>query len=376
MSPRAPRAASRRCRHAHRTRPRPSCCSSLATSVTTPVTDRVTQVDAAGIRQPDRHRPHQDGAAASSPLLEQPCTAVDADPSPPDAAEGAPSPPSTPLVMQQPVCPTPPPQTPHRLRSASANAIVRVRGSAFCTGTPIAGTELVVTAAHCVLGTKKVGLSATSIVLADGTERAASAVFVNLDYHVAPSPRLRRPRCSSWPTTSPGPPRSISDQLPEHRRARRGRTPTRSTPTAPSSPRDETLTTDLLRNGATGPITTTSSAPAGCVLDRTELSISEGPPHGTVRPHPRRIRRGTLRRDRGTTSSCFGIISTVADDLSFERPHPQRPPSTTSWPTHTPTATRSATALPTRHSPQWTAGGQRPHLELHHDACDATVGSP
>src|SRR5262245_37314491 len=43
------------------------------------------------------------------------------------------------------------PVAPHSLQGGVADVIVRIRGGAVCSGTPIAGGRLVVTAAHCVL---------------------------------------------------------------------------------------------------------------------------------------------------------------------------------------------------------------------------------
>ena len=168
-----------------------------------------------------------------------------------------------------------------------------------------------VTAAHCVLGTEG-RLSATSIVLADGTERAASAVFVNLDYHVAPSPRLDAAVLVMADNVA-GPAAIISDQLPEHGALTvAGLQPI---DTDGSLLRGTNAHDRPLRNGATGPITTTRSAPAGCVLDRTELSISEDrltAPCGLIPG----ASGGGLFAEIGNHLLLLGIISTVADDLS------------------------------------------------------------
>ena len=59
---------------------------------------------------------------------------------------------------------------PHLLDGGVADVIVRVRGSSACSGTPIAGTPLVITAAHCVLD-EEGDLTVVS-VLRDGVEHA------------------------------------------------------------------------------------------------------------------------------------------------------------------------------------------------------------
>ena len=77
---------------------------------------------------------------------------------------------------------------PHALATPVADVIVRVRGGATCTGTPITGTKFVVTAAHCVLVGDDVAASRT--VQRDGVEYTAASVLVNPEYPDSPGPRL------------------------------------------------------------------------------------------------------------------------------------------------------------------------------------------
>jgi hypothetical protein len=78
---------------------------------------------------------------------------------------------------------------PHVLDADLADVIVRVRGGAACSGTPITGTNLVVTAAHCVLDADG-AVARSRTVLRDGVEYQPLSVLVNPAYHNSPSPLL------------------------------------------------------------------------------------------------------------------------------------------------------------------------------------------
>jgi hypothetical protein len=77
---------------------------------------------------------------------------------------------------------------PHVLDDDVAAVIVRVFGSSVCSGTPIAGTRFVTTAAHCVLDPD--GAVSPVTVVRDGAEYAPRAVLVNPHYLDAPSAQL------------------------------------------------------------------------------------------------------------------------------------------------------------------------------------------
>src|SRR5215211_4999718 len=69
---------------------------------------------------------------------------------------------------------------PRLLHGAIAEALVRVGGGAVCSGTPIAGTVYVVTAAHCVLDRE--GNAAARTVVRDGVTYSTRAVLVDDRY--------------------------------------------------------------------------------------------------------------------------------------------------------------------------------------------------
>ena len=92
-----------------------------------------------------------------------------------------------------------------------AEVIVRVRGSSVCSGTPITGTRLVVTAAHCVLD--DAGDVTAVTVVRDGVEHAPRAVLVNPRYHDTPSPHLDA-AVLVMDQAIPGPAATLGDTLP------------------------------------------------------------------------------------------------------------------------------------------------------------------
>ena len=77
---------------------------------------------------------------------------------------------------------------PRLVDGAIADVLVRVRGGAVCSGTPITGTVYVVTAAHCVLDRR--GHAAARTVVRDGGTYTASAVYVDERYFDEPTSQL------------------------------------------------------------------------------------------------------------------------------------------------------------------------------------------
>lgn len=192
-----------------------------------------------------------------------------------------------------------------------ADVIVRVRGSSACSGTPITGTQLVVTAAHCVLdGTGEV--TAVTVVR-DGVEHTTRAVLVNSRYDDAPSPHLDA-AVLVLDRAIPGAAATLGETL-----------PTQGLVTlAGFQPIDTDGT--LLRGttydnrptpkGVTGGVVEIESLPSGCV-DRAssievapdELKIGCGLIPGAS--------GGGLFAERGGNLVLLGVISTVGRDLSY-----------------------------------------------------------
>jgi hypothetical protein len=208
--------------------------------------------------------------------------------------------------------PTPHAHGPRLLGSRVADIIVRVRGGAVCTGTPIAGSTLVVTAAHCVLDADG-RVSDTRTVVRDGVEHTATSVFVNLDYHHTPTPRLDV-AVLVMDEIIPGPSAILSDELPTHGPLTlAGFQPI---DTDGSLLRGTRVDDHPLPNGATGPIVRIASAAAGCVLDRTELTVAAThmtAPCGLIPGSS----GGGLFVERGNDVVLIGVISTVAESLTW-----------------------------------------------------------
>ena len=83
---------------------------------------------------------------------------------------------------------------PRVLNTPVADLLVRVRGGANCSGTPVMGGMLVVTAAHCVLD-EDGQVAASRTVIRDGVSYKPAAVLVNQKYHDSPVSASMPPCC-------------------------------------------------------------------------------------------------------------------------------------------------------------------------------------
>jgi Trypsin len=200
---------------------------------------------------------------------------------------------------------------PHVLTTEIADVIVRVRGAALCTGTPITGTSYVVTAAHCILDGD--GEVASATVLRQGVEYTAVSVLVDREYHDSPGPRLDA-AVLVMERMIPGPSATLGDTFPPH---------------GPFTLAGfQPLDTDgsLLRGtryddrpdpqGATGPVIMIDTAAAGCVHLASELEITGTQvkvPCGLI---PGASGGGLFVEDNGERI-LVGITSTVAYDLTY-----------------------------------------------------------
>jgi Trypsin-like peptidase domain len=199
---------------------------------------------------------------------------------------------------------------PHPLDNDIANVIVRVRGGTECSGTPLADTSYVVTAAHCVLDPD--GNPGVRTVERDHVRYEAVAVLVDTAYVDHPSERLDA-AVLVFDRTIPGPAARPGHSLPSHGTVTLGgyqpldsdRTLLRGT-----NPSNRPLP-----KGATGTLVKIKSAPAGCEASVSELqtfsdkvSVACGLIPGAS--------GGGLFASGPDGITLLGIVSTVNQDLT------------------------------------------------------------
>jgi hypothetical protein len=200
---------------------------------------------------------------------------------------------------------------PHLLEGPIAGVIVRVRADGVCTGTPIAGTTLVITAAHCVLDDDG-AVANDAIVTRGGVTFTAKSVLVDRAYHDAPGPALDV-AVLIFDEEVPGPSAQLGDAIPTGG----------SVVLAGLQPLD----TDgsLLRGtrhddrprprGSTGGVVEIESAPAGCVrgADDVDAAVEVHVPCGLIPG----ASGGGLFIERGGDVILVGVVSTVSANLQF-----------------------------------------------------------
>lgn len=199
---------------------------------------------------------------------------------------------------------------PRLVDGAIADVLVRVRGGAVCSGTPITGTVYVVTAAHCVLDRR--GHAAARTVVRDGETYTASAVYVDERYFDEPTTRLDA-AVLVMDEIVPGTAATIGAAVPS----------TGSITIAGFQPLDTDGT--LLRGtrpherpipkGATGSLVKIESAPTGCTVTAESVSVTGNSvkvPCGLI---PGASGGGMFTELDGKIV-LVGIISTVSADLT------------------------------------------------------------
>jgi hypothetical protein len=201
---------------------------------------------------------------------------------------------------------------PHVLETHAGDSIVRVFGSTVCSGTPLTGTKLVVTAAHCVLD-EDGAIADHTTVRRDDVDYFPVSIIVNPHYHTSPSPLLDA-AVLVMDQDIPGPSATLADRL-----------PTEGLVTVAGL---QPLDTDgsLLRGtrsdnrpsprGFEHGIIKIQAAPAGCVHPASDVEIT---PHHVNMPCGliQGASGGGLFVERNGDVRLAGIISTVAHDLSY-----------------------------------------------------------
>ena len=195
------------------------------------------------------------------------------------------------------------------LEGAFADVVVRLHGE-VCSGTPIAGTVYVVTAAHCVLTDS--GEVTQRTIVRDHLRYPAVAVLVDTDYHDHPSEELDA-AVLIMAQVIPGPSARVGSALPNSGQVTlSGYQPIDSDGTLAAGPRSDD---HPLPNGATGTRIDFPYRPAGCVGSVRSLDVSAARvmvPCGLV---PGASGGGLFTEDNGELV-LVGILSTVTADLS------------------------------------------------------------
>jgi hypothetical protein len=198
----------------------------------------------------------------------------------------------------------------HILRhdEAAAEVVVELVGGP-CSGTPIADTVYVVTAAHCVL--TRTGEVRPRTVIRDGVRYHAAAVLVDLEYHEHPSAELDA-AVLIMEEVIPGPAAHVGTTLPDQGQLTLAGFQAIDSDGSLIRPRD---VHDRLRlTNATGS-NIVPYRPAGCVVRAAELERSDAlvrVPCGLIPG----ASGGGLYEERDGELLLVGILSWVSKDMA------------------------------------------------------------
>ncbi len=194
-----------------------------------------------------------------------------------------------------------------------ADVLVRVRGGTVCSGTPIAGTTYVVTAAHCVLDTRGGSRQAEPrTVRRGGQTYVAHEALVDDRYLDGPNPALDAAVLVMDQIVA-GPAATIGVALPSTGNVTiAGYQPvdTDGTLLRGSSPHDLPSPT-----GATGDVTIIDTQPAGCTVPSQKLEVTKGRVDIACGLIPG-VSGGGLFAERHGHVELVGIVSTVSADMT------------------------------------------------------------
>jgi hypothetical protein len=198
----------------------------------------------------------------------------------------------------------------HLLDGGVADVLVHVRGSSVCSGTPIAGTRYVVTAAHCVLD--RVGEVVSPIVERGDVQYRALEVLIDRGYTTAPSARLDA-AVLVMDRVIPGPSARLGDTLPGQDVVTLAGFQPLDTDGTLLRPRNAEA--HATPTGVTGGVVRIETALAGCVRDVSAVEVTSSRltvPCGLVRG----ASGGGLLAEDDRGPVLVGVVSTVSFDLS------------------------------------------------------------
>jgi hypothetical protein len=201
---------------------------------------------------------------------------------------------------------------PHVLRAPLADVILRVRGGAVCSGTPITGTRYVITAAHCVLNRDGTVVHSRKL-LRDGVAYSPVAVIVDPAYHDSPRPS-RDAAILVVDQVIPGPSATLGDTFPtDGLVVLAGYQALDSDGTLLRGTRYDS---PLIPKGSHGGFVKIDTAAAGCIYPAAAAEFSDDQvtlPCGLIPG----ASGGGLFAVRDGKYVLVGIVSTVATDLAY-----------------------------------------------------------
>jgi len=204
------------------------------------------------------------------------------------------------------------PARPHVLHGSIAGLVLRVRGGAVCSGTPITGTRYVITAAHCVLNHDGTVVHSRKL-LRDGVIYSPIAVIVDPGYHDSPRP-VRDAAILVLDKVIPGPSATLGDSFPTD-----GVVVVEGFQALDSDGtllRGTRYDSPVVPKGSHGPFVKIDTASAGCILPASAAEFSQTQvklPCGLIPG----ASGGGLLTVRDGKYVLVGIISTVATDLAY-----------------------------------------------------------